>query len=46
MNVTGKKKTGKRKKDAESKGILAEEDYQLSEALNLLKGLHILNSRG
>jgi carboxyl-terminal processing protease len=42
----GKKKTGKRKKDAESKGILAEEDYQLSEALNLLKGLHILNSRG
>jgi carboxyl-terminal processing protease len=42
----GKKKNAERKKDAESKGILAEEDYQLSEALNLLKGLHILNSRG
>ena len=42
----GKKKTGKSGKDGASKGILAQEDYQLSEALNLLKGLHILNNRG
>jgi carboxyl-terminal processing protease len=42
----GKKKSGKRKEEAESNGLLAQEDYQLSEALNLLKGLYILNNRG
>lgn len=31
---------------AEDNGSLAEEDYQLNEALNLLKGLHILRQKG
>ncbi|MBL3590161.1 MAG: S41 family peptidase [gamma proteobacterium endosymbiont of Lamellibrachia anaximandri] len=46
-NGNGKatKQTGKNKDDKENKGSLAARDYQLSEALNLLKGLAILQKR-
>ncbi|MBA1443583.1 MAG: S41 family peptidase [Gammaproteobacteria bacterium] len=44
-NGKAKKRAGKKKDDKESKGSLAARDYQLSEALNLLKGLVILQKR-
>ncbi|QYZ66041.1 MAG: peptidase S41 [Gammaproteobacteria bacterium (ex Lamellibrachia satsuma)] len=46
-NGNGKatKQTGENKDDKENKGSLAARDYQLSEALNLLKGLTILQKR-
>lgn len=40
-----KKKAVKDKKDKEEKKNLASEDYQLYEALNLLKGMNILHTR-
>lgn len=44
-NGKAKKQGGKKKDDKEKKGSLAARDYQLSEALNLLKGLTILQKR-
>ena len=45
-NGNGKKeKTVKDKKDKEEKKNLASEDYQLYEALNLLKGMNIMHTR-
>ncbi|RLJ18928.1 peptidase S41 [bacterium endosymbiont of Escarpia laminata] len=44
-NGKAKKRAGKKKADKENKGSLAARDYQLSEALNLLKGLVILQKR-
>ncbi|WP_126452107.1 S41 family peptidase [Sulfuriflexus mobilis] len=45
-NGNGKKKTAdKEKTDKEDKKNLASEDYQLYEALNLLKGINIMHTR-
>jgi carboxyl-terminal processing protease len=45
-NGNGKKKNAaKDKKDEEDKKKLASEDYQLYEALNLLKGMNIMHTR-
>ena len=45
-NGNGKKDKGKKKDDeAEDNGDLAQSDYQLYEALNMLKGLSILQER-
>ncbi|MBL3601009.1 MAG: S41 family peptidase [gamma proteobacterium endosymbiont of Lamellibrachia anaximandri] len=44
-NGKAKKQAGKKKDGKENKGSLAARDYQLSEALNLLKGLVILQKR-
>lgn len=42
----GKKAAPKKGRNGSKKKPLAERDYQLNEALNLLKGLDILNKRG
>jgi carboxyl-terminal processing protease len=44
-NGNGGKPTGKPDAKKEVEQSLAEQDYQLNEALNLLKGLYILKSR-
>lgn len=44
-NGNGDKEEGKGEKEGETPQNLAEEDYQLNEALNLLKGLYILKQR-
>ena len=42
-NGNGKNKDGKDKSKAKQERSMAERDYQLNEALNLLKGLHIMH---
>jgi carboxyl-terminal processing protease len=44
-NATKDKKKGDDKKDDEDRKSLASEDYQLYEALNLLKGMNIMHTR-
>jgi carboxyl-terminal processing protease len=44
-NGNGKKKANGKEKDEEDSVSLAEADYQLYEALNILKGLQLLQSR-
>ncbi|MGD8483400.1 MAG: S41 family peptidase [Thioalkalispiraceae bacterium] len=43
--ANGNKKKDKQAKTVEENGNLASEDYHLYEALNLLKGLHLLSTR-
>jgi carboxyl-terminal processing protease len=45
-NGNGEKKKDEADEKESTEQNLAEEDYQLNEALNLLKGLYILNQRG
>ncbi len=44
-NGDGKNKDGDQSKDKKKGGSLAETDYQLNEALNMLKGLHLMRPR-